>query len=96
MCTYNSSFPLVQAYFAMGKRGFDQTFQTGLPAGQYCDLISNCRQKVTVDDTGSARLAPFSDNVPIVAFLVGQSTGWCVCVCVCCLLYTSPSPRDFG
>ena len=20
----------------------------------------------------------------------------CVCVCVCCLLYTSPSPRDFG
>ena len=20
----------------------------------------------------------------------------CVCACVCCLLYTSPSPRDFG
>ena len=59
----------------MGKRRFDQTFQTGLPAGRYCDLISNCHQNVTVDGSGSARLAPFSDDVAIVAFLVGQSTG---------------------
>ena len=55
----------------MGKRGFDRTFHTGLLAGQYCDLISNCQQTVTVDDNGSARLAPFSDDVPVVAFLVG-------------------------
>ena len=59
----------------MGKRRFHQTFQTGLPAGRYCDLVSNCQQNVTVDGSGSARLAPFSDDVAVVAFLVGQRTG---------------------
>ena len=28
--------------------------------------------------------------------LAGLCVCVCVCVCVCCLLYTSPSPRDFG
>ena len=56
----------------MGKRGFDQTFQTGLPAGQYCDLISNCQQKVTVDGTGNAHVTPASSEDPVVAIIVGQ------------------------
>lgn len=58
----------------MGKQGFDKTFQTGLPAGQYCDLISNCQQKITVDGSGSAHLAPYSSDIPVVAFVVGKKT----------------------
>ncbi|XP_076446342.1 uncharacterized protein LOC143283850 [Babylonia areolata] len=65
-----------KGFFAMGKQGFDQTFQTGLPAGQYCDLISNCQQKVSVDNSGQAHLTPFSQEVPVVAFVVdGPTTG---------------------
>lgn len=55
----------------MGKRGFDQQVQTGLPAGQYCDLISNCQQKITVDGSGNARVRPYSNSDPVVAIIQG-------------------------
>ena len=61
----------LQGFFAMGKRRFDQTFQTGLPAGQYCDLISECMVKVTVDSSGNAHLHLESDHDLVVAFIAG-------------------------
>nr|KAG5706333.1 hypothetical protein BaRGS_026115 [Batillaria attramentaria] len=60
-----------KGFFAMGKGGFDKTFQTGLPAGQYCDLISDCRVKVTVDGGGNAHVRPENNHDPVVAFIVG-------------------------
>lgn len=62
---------LFQGFFIMGKRGFDQQVQTGLPAGQYCDLISNCQQKITVDGSGNARVRPYSNSDPVVAIIQG-------------------------
>lgn len=61
----------LQGFFAMGKQRSSHTFKTGLPAGQYCDLISDCRVKVTVDGGGNAHLQPESDKDPVVAFVVG-------------------------
>nr|KAG5706336.1 hypothetical protein BaRGS_026118 [Batillaria attramentaria] len=61
-----------KAFFAMGKRGFDQTFQTGLPAGQYCDLISNCAQKITVDGSGNAHASPADNQDPVVAIIAAR------------------------
>ncbi|XP_061715723.1 alpha-amylase-like isoform X3 [Cydia pomonella] len=62
-----------QIAFSRGGRGFiafdvegkdlNQTLQTGLPAGEYCDVITGKRQgsectgkKVTVDNNGNARI----------------------------------------
>lgn len=59
----------------MGKGGFDKTFDTGLPAGEYCDLVSNCAQKITVDASGSAHLTPYDSSNPVVAFVVGELCG---------------------
>jgi alpha-amylase len=33
-------------FFAMGDLG--QEYETGLPDGEYCDIISECKQKITV------------------------------------------------
>lgn len=71
-CHTEDSFLLFQGFFAMGKGGFDKTFDTGLPAGEYCDLVSNCAQKITVDASGSAHLTPYDSSNPVVAFVVGE------------------------
>jgi hypothetical protein len=56
----------------MGKSSFDETFQTGLPAGQYCDLISECRVKINVDGSGNARVHPQNGQDPVVAIIAGR------------------------
>lgn len=33
-------------FFAMGD--LDRDFDTGMPDGDYCDIISECQQKITV------------------------------------------------
>ena len=35
-----------KGFFAMGD--LDREFDTGLPDGEYCDIISECQQKITV------------------------------------------------
>ena len=71
----------------MGKGRFSENFQTGLPAGQYCDLISDCRVKVNVDGSGNAHIQPESDNDPVVAIIVGKVVFVCLFVCVFVCLF---------
>lgn len=40
-----------KGFFAMGD--LDREFETGLPDGEYCDIISECQQKITVNHGGS-------------------------------------------
>jgi len=60
-----------------------QTFSTGMPAGQYCDVIScdnnrppcgnsggACRATITVDGAGNASITVPSGNDPVVAIYV--------------------------
>ena len=35
-----------KGFFAMGN--LNQDFETGLPDGEYCDIISECQQKIQV------------------------------------------------
>ena len=35
-----------KGFFAMGN--LNREFDTGLPDGEYCDIISECQQKITV------------------------------------------------
>ena len=37
-----------KGFFAMGD--LDREFDTGLPDGEYCDIISECQQKITVSN----------------------------------------------
>ncbi|XP_052766593.1 alpha-amylase-like [Mya arenaria] len=61
-----------KGFFAMAKSGhMDRTLDTGLPAGQYCDLITNCAKKITVDSSGKAHISINSVDEPVVAFIVG-------------------------
>ena len=61
-----------KGFFAMAKQGhMDAHVQTGLPAGQYCDLISDCKTKVTIDKSGVAHVVITNSEEPIVAVLVG-------------------------
>ena len=48
-------------------------FDTGLPQGQYCDLIENCSNTttITVDQNGKAILSK-GDNYQMVAFMVAE------------------------
>ncbi|KAI8761819.1 alpha-amylase [Biomphalaria glabrata] len=55
-------------FFAMGKTNFNKHIYTGLPAGQYCDLISDCAKKFNVDGNGMADISPHDGNEPFVAF----------------------------
>ncbi|KAK3600013.1 hypothetical protein CHS0354_012680 [Potamilus streckersoni] len=65
-----------KGFFAMAKSGhMDATLDTGLPAGVYCDLITDCAQKITVDGSGSAHIVINNNNDPIIAFVVGGPTG---------------------
>lgn len=52
------------------QRHRDQTFQKGVPAGNYYDIIHDCQQKVTVDGSGNAHIH-ISNEEPIVAIIVG-------------------------
>ena len=62
-----------KGFFAMAKSGhMDRTLQTGLPAGQYCDLITNCAKKVTVDGSGNAHIVINSNDDPVLAIIVGK------------------------
>nr|APU94147.1 alpha-amylase [Sinonovacula constricta] len=66
-----------KGFFAMAKNGhMDKTLQTGLPAGDYCNLITECRTKVTVDGSGNAHIVINDPNEPVLAIIVGgPSTG---------------------
>ena len=62
-----------KGFFAMAKNGhMDATLQTGLPAGQYCDLITDCASKITVDGSGNAHIIINNQDEPVVAFIVGM------------------------
>ena len=62
-----------KGFFAMAKNGhMDKTLQTGLPAGEYCNLITECADKIIVDGSGNARIVINNVNDPIVAFIVGK------------------------
>lgn len=62
-----------KGFFAMSKNGrMDKTLQTGLPAGEYCDLITDCAVKITVDGSGMAHIVINSNDNPVVAFIVGK------------------------
>jgi alpha-amylase len=50
----------------------DETLQTGLPAGEYCDLITDCKKKITVDGSGNAHIVIDNNEEPILAFIVGE------------------------
>ena len=64
-----------KGFFAMARNGYmNVTLQTGLPVGQYCNLIDECTTHITVDRNGNARIVIANDEEPIVAFIVGKST----------------------
>jgi len=64
--------------FGRGNKGFvamgnaDQEYYTGLPDGEYCDIIRECRSKVTVSG-GKGYFKVTQDNDPVVAICVGCS-----------------------
>jgi len=56
-------------FFAMG--ALNKDFDTGLPDGDYCDIITECKQTVTVSG-GQAHLSALDgDEAPAVAICVG-------------------------
>ncbi len=63
--------------FSRGSTGFiamgninNVEFYTGLPDGEYCDLVHECAQTVTVSG-GMATVRPYQENDPVVAICVG-------------------------
>ncbi|CAG5126335.1 unnamed protein product, partial [Candidula unifasciata] len=58
-----------KGFFAMSANSFSVTVNTGLPAGRYCDLISECAMKVTVDGSGNAQITPHDPGEPFVAII---------------------------
>lgn len=62
-----------KGFFAMAKQGhMNARLQTGLPAGQYCELISDCQKKITVDGSGMAQIVIDNNEEPIIAFITGK------------------------
>jgi alpha-amylase len=58
-----------KGFIAMGE--FDgKQFYTGMPDGEYCDVISECAQKVTVSG-GMATVRAYQSNDPVLAICVG-------------------------
>lgn len=57
-------------YFAMSRAPLTKTVETGLPAGEYCNIIDECATTVTVD---AASMATISIDGPdkMVALCVG-------------------------
>jgi alpha-amylase len=78
-----------KAAFSRGNKAFivitnegtlDRTFYTGLPAGDYCNVIEGCPtasgcsgKTFTVDSSGNARIIIDDYNEPIAAIHVGKS-----------------------
>ena len=61
-----------KGFFAMARDGhMNETLQTGLPTGEYCDIISECANKISVDRSGMATVVIDDKNEPVVAFIVG-------------------------
>ncbi|XP_055893860.1 alpha-amylase-like [Biomphalaria glabrata] len=58
-----------KGFFAMGSNPFSISVNTGLPAGEYCDLISECAQKIRVDGSGHAQVSPKDPSDPFVAII---------------------------
>ncbi|KAH9519303.1 Alpha-amylase A type-1/2 [Bulinus truncatus] len=58
-----------KGFFAMSVNSFSISVNTGLPAGEYCDLISECAQKIRVDGTGHAQISPKDPTEPFVAII---------------------------
>ena len=69
-----------KAFVAITNEGtLDRTFHTGLPAGDYCNVIEGCPtstgcsgKMVTVDGSGNARIIIDNYDEPIAAIHVGQ------------------------
>ncbi|XP_059150386.1 alpha-amylase-like [Physella acuta] len=58
-----------KGFFAMSVNSFSITVNTGLPAGEYCDLISECAKKIRVDGSGNAQVSPQDPSEPFVAII---------------------------
>ncbi|CAG2234202.1 AMY [Mytilus edulis] len=60
-----------KGFFAMAKNGkMNETLDTGLPAGEYCDLITDCKKTVIVEANGYALIEIDNADRPILAFIV--------------------------
>jgi len=57
-----------KAFVAMGD--LNKEFNTGLPDGEYCDIIHDCETKVTISG-GRGYFSPAHENDPVVAICVG-------------------------
>jgi len=57
-----------KGFVAMGDLGKD--FYTGLPDGEYCDIIHDCEQKIQISG-GNGYFKAAQDNDPVVAICVG-------------------------
>merc|ERR1719150_301279 len=79
-------------FVALGDLGKD--FNTGLPDGEYCDIIRDCSQKIQI--SGGRGYFQSPDDDPVVAICVGcyLSTHLCwILTFICALLWLSnPSP----
>ncbi|XP_050415125.2 alpha-amylase [Patella vulgata] len=66
-----------KGFFAMAKQGHAQMqLKSGMPAGSYCDLISDCKKKINVDGNGMVSVNIDNNDEPIMAIIVGgHSTG---------------------
>ena len=58
-----------KGFFAMGDLN-NAEFYTGLPDGEYCDIIHDCDQKITISG-GKGRFTKAQANDPVVAICVG-------------------------
>jgi len=64
--------------FARGNKGFvamgnlNREFYTGLPDGEYCDIIHDCSQKIQISG-GRGYFSLAEENDPVVAICVGCS-----------------------
>lgn len=59
-----------KGFVAMGDLGKD--FYTGLPDGEYCDIIHDCQQKIQISG-GKGYFKAANDQDPVVAICVGCS-----------------------
>merc|ERR1712168_784346 len=57
-----------KGFVAMGDLG--KNFYTGLPDGEYCDIIHDCQQKIQISG-GNGYFKAAEDNDPVVAICVG-------------------------
>jgi len=57
-----------KAFVAMGN--LNREFYTGLPDGEYCDIIHDCDQKIQISG-GRGYFSPSQENDPVVAICVG-------------------------